>query len=156
VSTSETKTIVSITDMARMVGLSRPRFYQLVGSTFPWPLYDLRTRRPFYNEELQQVCLDIRRRNCGIDGRPLMFYSRRPRTTAIARRCITKAQPKKANSNRHLIEGLKSLGLVVAPDQVAIAIKEIFPNGVDSVPQGEVLRGVFLHLKRQDTADNVR
>ena len=31
------KSVVSIADMARMVGLSRARFNQLMGSTFPWP-----------------------------------------------------------------------------------------------------------------------
>jgi len=45
------KSIVSISGMARMVGLSRARFYQLVGTTFPWPLYDIATRRPFYGEK---------------------------------------------------------------------------------------------------------
>ena len=33
-----------------------------------------RPRRPFYHEELQAVCLDVRRRNCGIDGKPVLFY----------------------------------------------------------------------------------
>ena len=49
-----TKMIVSITEMARMVGLSRARFYQLVGTTFPYPLYDIAHARPFYDEELQR------------------------------------------------------------------------------------------------------
>ena len=44
-----TKSIVSISDMARMVGLSRARFYQLVGTTFPFPVYDVATHRPFYD-----------------------------------------------------------------------------------------------------------
>ena len=66
----QTKTVVSVAEMARMVGLSRQRLYQLMGCTFPWPLYHVGTKRPFYTEELQQVCLEVRRRNCGIDGRP--------------------------------------------------------------------------------------
>ena len=40
------KQAVSVAEMARMVGLSRGRFYQLVGNTFPHPQYDLTTRRP--------------------------------------------------------------------------------------------------------------
>ena len=151
-STSETKIIVSISDMAKMVGLSRARFYQLVGTTFPSPFYDLATRRPFYNEELQQVCLEVRRRNCGIDGKPLMFYSRRLSST---KKRTPVRIPKQANDNYgHLIDGLKSLGLIVAPAQVAAAIKDIYPNGIVGTAQGEVLRAVFLHIKRQDTADN--
>ena len=35
VNESQTKAVVSVAEMARMVGLSRARFYQLVGTTFP-------------------------------------------------------------------------------------------------------------------------
>jgi hypothetical protein len=42
------KAAVSMTEMARMCDLSRQRFYQLIGRAFPYPLYDVATRRPFY------------------------------------------------------------------------------------------------------------
>src|SRR5262245_11463174 len=72
----ETKAIVTVTEMPRMVGLSRARFYQLVrAGTFPAPVYQ--AGRPVYPEELQGICLEVRRRNCGIDGKPVLFYSRR-------------------------------------------------------------------------------
>lgn len=147
---------VSITQMAAMCGLSRSRFNQLLGTTFPWPIYDVATRRPFYNDELQQVCLDVRKRNCGIDGKPLLFYSRRvSTTTAKPQRNVTKRSPAKPMNNQHgpLIAGLTALGLDVSAAQVESAIIAIYPNGLDGVAQGEVLRSVFLHLRRQDTAD---
>jgi len=154
-----TKTVVSISEMARMVGLSRARFYQLVGTTFPWPLYDIATRRPFYDENGQRACLDVRRRNCGIDGKPLMFYARRsiPTATRAKRRAPKGPSPKQTNDDSYgpFVEGLKSLGLVVGPAQVAAAVEEIYPNGVDTIGQGDVLRAVFLHLKRQDCGDSV-
>src|SRR5947208_1424685 len=127
----ETKAAVSVSEMARMVGLSRQRFAQLQGTTFPWPLYDVTTRRPFYPEELQRVCLEVRRRNCGIDGRPVLFYARR--LEQIDR------QPKTVKRNtstdgRHaaiidgLLNGLRSLGLIsVTPHQVGEAVQELFP-----------------------------
>ena len=72
------KEAISVTEMARMVGLSRQRFYQLVVSgTFPPPVYDVATRRPFYSADLQAVCLEVRKRNCGVNGRPVLFYPRR-------------------------------------------------------------------------------
>lgn len=72
----QTKAIVSVAEMARMVGFSRARFYQLIqAGTFPSPVYDIHTRRPTYTEDQQLVCLDVRRRNCGIDGRPVLFYA---------------------------------------------------------------------------------
>src|SRR6202521_3669747 len=86
----ETKTAVTVAEMARMCGLSRARFYQLIGSAFPWPVYNVATKRPFFDEEAQRICLEVRRRNCGVDGKAILFYSkgsgaapaapRRPRT----------------------------------------------------------------------------
>ena len=65
----EIKQAVTVSEMARMVGLSRARFYQLIGSAFPFPVYNVSTKRPFFDESLQTICLEVRRRNCGIDGK---------------------------------------------------------------------------------------
>src|SRR5580658_10424153 len=72
------KIVVSVTDLARMTGLSRARFYQLVrAGTFPAPDREANTGRPCYGEDKQRLCLEVRRRNCGINGKPVLFYSRR-------------------------------------------------------------------------------
>jgi len=93
--------IVSVAEMSRMVGLSRARFYQLVGSTFPFPIYDVATHRPFFNEELQQVCMDVRRRNVGINGKPIFFHSRGGNALVPKR----KAKTTKPNQYVDLIDG---------------------------------------------------
>ena len=148
----QTKRFVTVTEMARMVGLSRARFYQLQGTTFPLPVYDVSTRRPIYVEEQQKVCLEVRRRNCGIDGKPVLFYARRPepRPTTVAPRRPTKAKKPKADPHSELIEALKSLGLVATSGQVASAVKEMFPNGTSGIEQSEVIRTVFVRIKRQN------
>ena len=150
----QTKTAVSVSEMSRMVGLSRQRFYQLIGSTFPYPLYHVSTRRPFYTADLQQVCLEVRRRNCGIDGKPVLFYAtgHRPRTQKPV--CRTK-RPALEKKHDGLIDGLTALGLFVSQKQVAEAVKQLYPRGIEGEDQGEVLRAVFLFLKRQDSANNV-
>jgi hypothetical protein len=86
-----------------------------------------------------------------------MFYSRRPQTMQPPKRKALRL-PEKAHSDNYgqLSDGLKSLGLVVSPAQVAVAVKEIYPDGVGETSQGELLRTVFLHLKRQYSADSVR
>jgi len=154
----ETKAAISIADMARMVGLSRARFYQLMGTTFPWPVYSLSNRRPFYDELLQALCLEVRRRNCGVDGKPVMFYAKRISTTVPVRKPRTVTPPPKVNAGYDgILDGLRSLGLTMATrPQVTVAVKELFPEGVENVPRGQVLRAIFLRLKRQDRADNVR
>ena len=97
-----TKNAVSVAEMARMVGLSRARFYQLIGSAFPHPVYDVSTRRPFYDQEAQTLCLEVRHRNCGIDGKPILFYVRRPVTATMPKKRPARVR----NLNVGLLEGL--------------------------------------------------
>ena len=146
-----TERIVSVAEMSRMVGLSRSRFYQLVGTTFPFPLYDVATRRPFYDEELQRLCLDVRRRNVGINGKPLFFHCRGGNAP------MPKRPPKPAKANQYidLREGLEALGLTATADQVEKAVQFLYPNGLVAASQDEVLRAVFLHIKRQNRGDKV-
>ncbi len=153
----ETKAAVSCSEMARMCGLSRQRFSQLQGTTFPWPLYDVATRRPFYPEDLQKVCLEVRRRNWGIDGRPLLFYAPRAATTSTAAASSPKkVAPKKNKIVTALVDGLNALGLTTATAaQVESITKELFPSGTAGIDQGEVLRAVFLAIRRQYSAVKV-
>ena len=149
----KTKAVVSVSEMARMVGLSRQRFYQLMGTAFPWPLYAVATKRPFYNEELQRVCLEVRRRNCGIDGRPILFYSNGHRVEARSK--PTRKVAKK-DDFPEITSAVRALGLsAVTSEQIGHAVKVLFPSGIDGADQSEVIRAVFLHIQRQNRADNV-
>jgi hypothetical protein len=151
------KAIVSVAEMARMCGLSRARFYQLANEgVFPTPIYDLRTKRPFFNEELQEVCLEVRRRNCGINGRAVLFYAARI-GSAVAKTKARKTTPSaKSGQFDELVEGVRCLGLTtVTTPQVESAFKRCFPNGKAGVDDGAVIRAVFLQIKRQNSPDNV-
>lgn len=150
-----TKAAVTISEMARMVGLSRARFYQLIGTAFPWPVYSLATKRPFFTQELQELCLAVRKRNCGVDGRPVLFYSRGLSLTAKPRpkrKSVTKPKtPPPDDGLLDILEGVRALGLTMTTyPQVESAVKSAFPAGTREVPQGEVIRGVFLALQRQN------
>jgi hypothetical protein len=148
----EIRTAVTVSQMAKMVGLSRARFYQLIGSAFPYPLYAVSTRRPFFDQELQEVCLEVRRKNCGIDGKPILFYSRRLDLPATKKQISPQwsASPKKiATKHKNLIAGLAGLGLSgVTEQQVEAALRELYPQG--GADEATQLRGVFVHLMRQD------
>ncbi len=149
-----TKAVVSVAEMARMVGLSRARFYQLIDqAVFPPPLYRIDTKRPFFNEEMQEVCLEVRRRNCGINGRPVLFYARRFTTPTVKAKTTP---PKNSHKYADLIEGHESLGLTsVRSSEIEAAIQQNFPYGKSGIDDETVLRTVFLFLKRQDSSDNV-
>ncbi len=144
-----TKVAVSVADMARMVGLSRARFYQLMGSgVFPRPERQAETNRPFYSEEQQRVVLDVRRRNCGINGQAVLFYARRLPTGPTPTRPPRVKPTPKIEPNADLIAALQALGLVgVTAKQVADSVVAAFPSGTVGVADGEVVRAVFLRLK---------
>ena len=147
------KTVVSVADMARMLSLSRARFYQLVNEgIFPYPIYSVHTRRPYFSEEMQQVCLDVRKRNCGINGKPILFYSPR-HLLGVQSKPVNKpkAEPKQKSQYADLLDGLRSLGLEINAAQIEPVVKELFPTGIQNFDSGEVIKSVFLKMKRQNS-----
>jgi hypothetical protein len=149
------KAAVTISEMARMCSLSRSRFYQLIGTAFPYPLYSLSTKRPFFDEDQQNICLEVRRRNCGVDGRPVLFYAKQhsltPRPMPKRKPVAKPKAPTHDDGLLDILEGVRSLGLTMTNyAQVEAAVKSAFPNGTREVPKGEVIRAVFLTLARQN------
>lgn len=133
------KTVVSVSEMARLVGLSRSRFYQLLDAgIFPRPMYD--GRRPVYTEELQKQCLEVKQRNLGVNGRAVLFNSARNKQKTVV----------KKEQYADLIAGLKSLGLKqVTVAQVKEALGALYPQGMTGVDEGEVIKAVFVKLWRK-------
>src|SRR5438132_6669159 len=124
----ETKAAVTVAEMARMCGLSRSRFYQLIGTAFPHPQRQPGTGRPVYTEELQQVCLEVRRRNCGIDGTPVLFYARRLGAASAKPKAPKPKLETKGKDVSALLDGLNALGLTTATAaQVQRVTEELFP-----------------------------
>ena len=142
------KVAVTVAEMSRMCGLGRSRFYQLIGTAFPHPVYDVSTRRPFYNQELQQVCLEVRRRNCGIDGKPILFYAKPINRKPSAKKTTSKVVP--VSGHADLIEGLRALGMNANAAQVTEAINTLYPSGLNGVDSSSTLRAVFIHLQAKE------
>ena len=150
----QTKAVVSVAEMARMCGLSRARFYQLVNEgVFPPPLYRIETRRPFFTQEMQETCLEVRRRNCGINGRPVLFYARRLGSPIVQSEDDTAKEFAQARRTDRGPAGARADDRDDRPDRGGDPTD--FPNGKSGVDDETVLRTVFLHLKRQDSGDNV-
>ena len=145
------KSIVSVSEMARMVGLSRQRFHQLrVKNTFPAPDYDPETKRPYYNAEKQQICLEVRQRNCGIDGKPILFYARR-NDIGVVRKPQKKKTVKTSNGKYdHIADAIRALGMKSNSEKVTVAINNLFPDGIENTDEAEVIRAVFLQLKQSE------
>lgn len=151
-----TKAAVSVTEMASMVGLSRARLYQLIKKgTFPAADQDPLSKRPCFFQEKQRQILEARRRNCGVDGKPILFYSRR--SDAGQKRTTTRPTIGKVKEvvqkYMDLIDGLAALNVTATVAQVKPLVKELFPSGTDGVDTGEVIRAVFLRIQRQNQGD---
>jgi hypothetical protein len=150
----EVKSAVTVSEMARMCKLSRARFYQLIGTAFPYPVYSVSTRRPFYDQDLQKVCLEVRRRNCGIDGKPILFYSRRLDLPIHKKQIssVGSASPRKAAAKHtSLVAGLAGLGLSgITDQQVETALQKLYPQGTNGVDEATQLRTLFVDLMRQN------
>lgn len=146
------KMAVSVTEMARMLGLSRARFYQLVRSgTFPAADHDPLTNRPFYGEEGQRRCLEVRRKTCGIDGKPVLFYSRR-RDAGVTKVKSPPPKPKvKAGGYADLIDLLSKVPITATPAQVDAAVKAACPGGIAGMDPGVVLGKIIPLLRRNPT-----
>ena len=138
------KPIVSMTEMAQMLQLSRARLYQLLEQGFfPKPKYDHRSKRPYYDIELQKKCLECRQSGIGIDGSFMLFYSARKKET------VSHMRRKKVDPVvKELTETLESMGLEVTGKQVQQGLMELYPDGTDGVDQGLVVRELFRHFKQ--------
>ncbi len=98
---SDFKEICSVTKMIAMLGISKARFYQLIqNDIFPPPVYCIRTKKPFYTDNLQQHCLNIRKTGIGYNGKPVIFYA--------ARKANNNLSKEKSNDYVEIIEALKN------------------------------------------------
>ncbi|MBA2116702.1 helix-turn-helix transcriptional regulator [Bremerella alba] len=146
---------LSCAAVARRLGLSRQRFWQLrKEGVFPGPQIDEDTGRPFYTEEQLELCMDLRNRNVGINGKIVLFYSARSTASLPAAPRKKKSKRREAKSrHQELIDSLKVIGMTGVTDaQIDSAISELFPNGKDSVNPGELVRAVFLYIQRKNSS----
>ncbi len=140
---SISKPIVSMTEIAQMVQLSRARFYQLLqAGFFPKPLHDERSKRPYYDLELQKKILECRQSGIGVDGSFMLFYS--PRKNGTASNVRKKIDP----VVKELADTLESMGLDITVKQVQQGLLEIYPDGTNGEEQGVVIRELFRYLKQ--------
>lgn len=142
-STMRLRAAVSVTSMARAIGLSRSRFYDYIKrGVFPQPLYSTATRRPFYNVEQQQEVIAARQTGIGSNGEYVLFYERQAAVKPPEGRAAARGP------HADLVEGLKALGLTVTPQKVAEAVATSFPGGIENVDEAVVLRTVYRLLRR--------
>jgi len=144
---SNLKPIISISEMCKILNLSRGRFYQLLKSGFfPKTLTDDRSKRPYYNQELQEKCLECRQSGIGVNGSYMLFYSPRKNENISD----LKSRKKKIDpALKELTDTLKTMGIETTVEQVQKSLSELYPSGTEKVEQGVVIRELFRYLKSQ-------
>ena len=124
--------------------MSRARFYQLQKEgIFPQSLYDIRTRRPFFDVRLQEICHEVRQTGIGFNGQYILFYSPRKNNG-------DKPTKRKARSNSQyseLVATLNNMDLHVNHGEVAEAVEQLYPKGFGEQDMGVVIRELFRFLK---------
>jgi len=137
------KAVCSVTELAKKLGLSRARFYQLQKmGVFPEPIYCVRTKRPFYPLDLQQECINIRETGIGYNEQPIIFYSSRKNKSGESQNQSDQEYEKLTNS-------LRKMGLNVTRNKVKKAVKTLYPEGLaHRFNEGMVIRNVFKCLEQ--------
>lgn len=138
---------VSVSDMARTVSLSRSQFYAYIGTAFPYPLYDLRSRRPFYNADQQRECLSVRATGIGHDSRYYLFNTPRRSSPREAPSKVKRSRQRENGGLAELLEAVRHLGLEATKGQVEAVVAELYPSGLPEI-DGEIIRAVFCRIRR--------
>ena len=139
--------IISVTAMAKKVGLSRARFYTLQKEGFfPAPLYCLRTHRPFYNFELQQKCIEVKFTGIGFNNLPILFYSPRNKNNGTTSKPVKKKLPQQNYTDFR--DTLKQMRIVATVSEISDALNKLYPGGADEkLDKGVVIRELFKFFK---------
>lgn len=142
-----TKAAISVSEMCRLLDLSRSQFYLHVGrGTFHPPLYMVRNRRPFFTAVMAEENLHAKQTGIGVNGQYVLFYEKQSVSES--------EKPRRSSKSNYagLIASLQSLGLDnVTQTKVDAAVESCFPGGTDGHDESEVLRAVFRQLKRLES-----
>jgi hypothetical protein len=139
------KAVYSIRDTCEALQLSRARFYQLLkAGILPQPMYDDRSKRPFYTLELYEKCCQVKETCTGINNQYILFYTPRQKPQSNAGRSLKK----KESEHQDIVETLIGMGLDVSKRDVNAAVRELYPNGIEG-HQGLVIREIYRFLKKK-------
>lgn len=137
------KAVYSVVEVANLCLLSKSRFHALIQrKVFPPPVKSESCKRPYYTHELACKCIEIRRTGISFSGEVVLF-NRKAKQPATRQ----KAAPSGPVVSPEIVEAVKSLGINVTADAVAAAIAKLYPDGIEKVDKGDVIRKLFLHLQ---------
>lgn len=147
VSDKHFKPVCSISYLCQnIVGLSRAQFYNLQrDKVFPAALSDQKTGRKYFTLEQQKECYTIRTSGISNSGKFYLFYEPRSSVSPSQQK---KTTPKTDPKITELADTLNHMGIEVTAEQVAEALKSIYPEGYDTIEDGLLIRQLYRFLKQ--------
>ena len=154
--------IIGMSQMAKILQLSRSRLYQLIdaGVLLP-PAHLLSNKRPIYTRDMAMRNIEVKTNNTGINGQIVMFYTARKPVHSVVKinkKSAVKIQQKEpTNKYQSFINDLESLGLEdVSVKSVESALSECFPDTIPDLEEDETLIAVFRYFKCQNSEHKPR
>jgi hypothetical protein len=144
------KAAYSVTEVARLCNISRTRFYDLIrDGVMPMPVYCIYTKRPIYTADLAALCVRVKETNVGIDGRYVIFYTRRAEQPVEAQPSRTRTPARTAADplTQELSETLRRMGIRSSDAEISAAITTQCLNGPAEATFEADLRAVFDRLR---------
>ena len=145
----------SVTEMARLVRLSRSRFYQLMDlGIFPQPMRHPRTKRPYFDHEQQAQCEAVRASGRGVNGEPVLFATmlrRSKKSEDVVKRPRGEQRGNECSIVDEIVHGLIGLGKpAVSREAIKTALVESYPSGYADVDAPTLLTTVYRWLRRRE------
>lgn len=133
---------ISVSQMSEQLKLSRVHFYSLLKrGIFPPPI-KREGCRPYFDSELQRTCHEIREKQVGVDGQPILFYSKNEKLKKES-----PASKKKTSKDSFLYDALLKLGIAgINSKQVDEAIKRLYPAGIAQIGEEILIRELFIEF----------
>ena len=147
--------VCNVSTLCKILGLSRARFYQLQQKgKFPFPVFDIHTRRPFFTRQLQDICLEIRSSGIAYDDTYILFNASQHRLDSSQNKQISKTNKQPVAQNSKIIEvseTLRQMGIQNCTySDVEVAIKRLHPTeSVETIDTGILVGELFRHFRNK-------
>jgi len=136
--------VINVRQMAEKCHFSPSRFYELIAAgVFPSPLIHPSSKRPMFDRELQERCLEVCRTGIGVNGVPVLF-NRKP---SRGRKQPPRPVAGENSFVTELVTALKGLNISTTPRAVEDALAAEFPQGHAGVEMGSLIVKIHDRLK---------
>ena len=131
---------VTFGELSEMLGISPSRLYDLIrDGIFPEPARNPKNQRPYFRKQDVESCRQVLATRVGLNGQPYTPNRKRKRGSS---------SPEPNGKHETLIAAISGLGISPTPKQIDEALKSL-PNSGKDLPEGDLVKQVFLALRRK-------